>query len=253
MNTMLSRKNALQPEYRQLDLGDKIQDVHKFGVPDSTVDSWQDIVDLMATIIGAASALITRIDTSNIEILVTNSSTKNPVTAGFSRPLTEDLCSYCEAVVDQQTQLLITDARQEPGWETSPELSIGLFSYLGLPLNFPDGTPFGTICVLDTKENQYDESYQKLLGHFREVVENQLALLFMNHSLGEENQSLNQLLQEVQTLRGILPICASCKNIRDDEGYWHSVEAYVASHTHAQFSHGICSSCVKDLYPELAN
>jgi PAS domain S-box-containing protein len=55
---------------------------------------------------------------------------------------------------------------------------------------------------------------------------------------------------EVHRLRGLLPICASCKKIRDDKGYWHTVEVYVRDHSEADFSHGICPECMKNLYPE---
>jgi PAS domain S-box-containing protein len=58
-------------------------------------------------------------------------------------------------------------------------------------------------------------------------------------------------LSDVKKLSGLLPICASCKKIRDDKGYWKQVEAYVSEHSEAQFSHGICPGCMKDLYPDL--
>ncbi|MEN8136724.1 MAG: PAS domain-containing protein [Thermodesulfobacteriota bacterium] len=61
---------------------------------------------------------------------------------------------------------------------------------------------------------------------------------------------LNRLEKEVKTLSGFLPICANCKKIRDDQGYWNQIEAYVSSHSEAKFSHGICPNCIKDLYPE---
>ena len=51
-------------------------------------------------------------------------------------------------------------------------------------------------------------------------------------------------------LRGILPICAHCKKIRDDQGYWSQAEVYVRDHTEAEFSHGICPECIEKLYPE---
>jgi hypothetical protein len=63
---------------------------------------------------------------------------------------------------------------------------------------------------------------------------------------------LRKALVEVRTLQGIIPICTSCKNIRDDDGYWHQVEAYVSSHSNALFSHSICPQCTKRLYPEYA-
>ena len=63
---------------------------------------------------------------------------------------------------------------------------------------------------------------------------------------------LEQALSEVKKLGGFLPICASCKKIRDDEGYWNEVERYISDHSEAQFSHSICPDCVRTLYPELS-
>lgn len=62
-------------------------------------------------------------------------------------------------------------------------------------------------------------------------------------------QELQLALEQIKTLRGIVPICASCKKIRDDQGYWEQVDAYLARHTEAQFSHGICPGCLEALYP----
>jgi len=63
-------------------------------------------------------------------------------------------------------------------------------------------------------------------------------------------QELQEALSEVRKLSGMLPICASCKKIRDDKGYWQQVEAYITQHSEAEFSHGICPDCAKKLYPE---
>ncbi|MFH1985336.1 MAG: HAMP domain-containing protein [Pseudomonadota bacterium] len=61
---------------------------------------------------------------------------------------------------------------------------------------------------------------------------------------------LQVALAQVKTLRGLLPICASCKKVRDDKGYWSQIEIYVADHSEAEFSHGICPDCVRRLYPD---
>ena len=62
---------------------------------------------------------------------------------------------------------------------------------------------------------------------------------------------LQNALAKVKLLSGFLPICASCKKIRNDKGYWEHVEAYIHDHSEAQFSHSVCPDCVKKLYPEL--
>ena len=61
---------------------------------------------------------------------------------------------------------------------------------------------------------------------------------------------LQEALGTIKTLHGILPICSSCKKIRDDKGAWTQMEAYITEHTDAEFSHGICSECAQKLYPE---
>jgi PAS domain S-box-containing protein len=63
---------------------------------------------------------------------------------------------------------------------------------------------------------------------------------------------LQNALAKVKALRGLLPICASCKKIRDDKGYWTQVEVYILEHSDAEFTHGICPECAKKLYPDFA-
>jgi hypothetical protein len=67
--------------------------------------------------------------------------------------------------------------------------------------------------------------------------------------LEKSNQELQTLLDNVKTLRGLLPICASCKKIRDDKGYWNQIENYISDRSEVDFSHGICPDCAKELYP----
>ena len=62
---------------------------------------------------------------------------------------------------------------------------------------------------------------------------------------------LQDAQEEVNLLSGLLPICASCKNIRDDKGYWNKIESYISNHAKVEFSHGICPSCAQKLYPDL--
>jgi hypothetical protein len=64
-------------------------------------------------------------------------------------------------------------------------------------------------------------------------------------------RDLQEALAEVKTLSGLLPICASCKKIRDDKGYWRQIEIYIRDHSEAEFSHSICPECVKKMYPNL--
>ena len=62
--------------------------------------------------------------------------------------------------------------------------------------------------------------------------------------------TLQKALGEVKTLSGLLPICANCKKIRDDQGYWQDVAVYVRDHSEAEFTHGMCPECMEAYYPE---
>jgi AmiR/NasT family two-component response regulator len=66
------------------------------------------------------------------------------------------------------------------------------------------------------------------------------------------NSELQDALTQVKTLSGLLPICSSCKKIRDDEGYWNQLETYIQDHSKAVSSHGLCPECAKKLYPEIS-
>ena len=85
------------------------------------------------------------------------------------------------------------------------------------------------------------------VGIIRDITERKRAEEEREKLISE----LKQALSEVKTLSGLLPICASCKKIRDDKGYWNLLEAYLGKHSDAKFSHGICPDCVKKLYPDL--
>jgi PAS domain S-box-containing protein len=76
-------------------------------------------------------------------------------------------------------------------------------------------------------------------------------LLEKTAELVEVNGKLSAALESIQTLKGLIPICSHCKNIRDDGGYWEKVEAYLAKHSKASFSHSICPDCMQKHYPDL--
>ncbi len=76
-----------------------------------------------------------------------------------------------------------------------------------------------------------------------------VGLIIINAQRVEKDLEAAQ--KDIKTLKGFIPICASCKKMRDDEGFWNQIEAYIAKRSDAQFSHGICPDCAKKLYPDL--
>ena len=85
-----------------------------------------------------------------------------------------------------------------------------------------------------------------LIGYAADITEQKQA----EEALKQERDKLQDALAKVKILSGLLPICANCKKIRDDKGYWNQIEAYIRDHSEADFSHSICPECAKKFYPE---
>jgi hypothetical protein len=85
---------------------------------------------------------------------------------------------------------------------------------------------------------------------FKDLTLNILALGVFSLISILAHDFIYNLVEENKELKGFLPICAHCKKIRDDAGYWHQVEEYIRDHSEAQFSHGICPDCARERYPE---
>lgn len=90
---------------------------------------------------------------------------------------------------------------------------------------------------------QIADKHESLAKHHEE-------LKAVHSKIDAQNKELKEALSKVKLLSGLIPICSSCKKIRDDKGYWNQIETYVQEHSTAEFSHGICPECTKRLYPE---
>ncbi len=104
----------------------------------------------------------------------------------------------------------------------------------------------GAYLVKPPRADELERAVHIAIARFKDMRE----LQNLNASLQARNEELRAALANVKTLQGLLPICSSCKRIRDDEGYWHQVESYVRAHSEADFSHGLCPTCVERYFPE---
>ncbi len=86
----------------------------------------------------------------------------------------------------------------------------------------------------------------------RARVEVGRRMIEMQAAMASKNDELRQALDQVKTLRGIVPICSHCKKVRDSKGYWQQVDVYIRDHTEAEFSHSLCENCIRELYPDEA-
>ena len=105
--------------------------------------------------------------------------------------------------------------------------------------------------LLSTYENAVQKNSELHKAH-NDLIAVYLQLEQKNIELEKLNHNLQHALTEVKTLSGLLPICAHCKKIRDDHGYWNQIETYMAKRTDVEFTHGICPSCAAKFFPEAA-
>jgi PAS domain S-box-containing protein len=103
----------------------------------------------------------------------------------------------------------------------------------------------GAVVVVHSRA-EYDASRKVVFGVVQDVTERKKIEVERENLILQ----LQSAAEHIRTLKGILPICSSCKKVRDDKGYWQQVEAYVTRHTEATFTHGICPDCMARLYPD---
>ena len=111
-------------------------------------------------------------------------------------------------------------------------------------------TKGGGVCFVEVSSSIVRNNAGKVEGRMASFVD-----ITRRKHLEQEQKNLIQKLQDalekIKTLRGLIPICAACMKIRDDRGFWHRVDEYISQHAEVKFSHGICPDCMKKLYPEV--
>ncbi|HAS6347038.1 TPA: EAL domain-containing protein [Vibrio vulnificus] len=159
-----------------------------YQIPEAMQESWQRIVNLLAQIADVPSALVMRLTTEHIEVFSSSQSASSPYHQGDREILGHGL--YCETVIAENVELLVPNALIDPVWDHNPDIKLGMISYCGLPLRWPNGEVFGTICMLDDKENHFSHTYRELLAGFQTSIEAQLAVVYQHQKLLRLNEQL---------------------------------------------------------------
>ena len=165
-------------------------------IPTDIARKWQEMTDLVAEILSVPAALIMRVEPPELVVCVSSESKGNPFETNERAPL--DTGVYCEAVLKTRMPLLVPDALKDEQWKSNPDVKLGLISYLGFPITWPTGDIFGTICVLDDRENHYSKTYQTLVAQCRDVIEMDLKSMFVLEArLTEEARAKERLERQV--------------------------------------------------------
>lgn len=163
-------------------------------IPEGFLKKWQEIADLIASIINVPAALIMKTENEFMEVFTSSNTDNNPYKVGDKEKW---YGLYCETVIKSQKKLHVPNALKDKNWDKNPDIKLGMIAYLGYPINFPDNTPFGTICVLDKKERQFSPENEQLLLQFKKVLELDLALIFSLEL--QENYSHTDIIQKLSS------------------------------------------------------
>ncbi len=182
-------------------------------IPQDMLRKWQEIMDLLAEIMRVPAALIVKFEPTELVVLVSSDSEGNPYQRSERCPANTGL--YCESAMKERGTLLIPNALLDERWKCSPEVKQGMISYLGVPIAWPSGDVFGTICALDNQENGYGQPFQRLLLQFRDVIESDLKSLCALEARVQEEARAKALL-EAQVAERTAALTAANEQLRCD-------------------------------------
>lgn len=155
--------------------------------------------------------------------------------------------SFCAHAILQDSILVVQDTHLDARFAANPLVTSepNIRFYAGVPLLTPEALPLGTLCVIDHKPRELNAAQIRTLEGIARQVVTQLDLRLVSARLA-------QALEKINLIEELIPICSYCKAIRNDAGYWSSVEAFIKQHADVAFTHGVCESCIEKHFPEVA-
>ena len=154
--------------------------------------------------------------------------------------------SFCAHAILGEETLVVRDAREDERFRDNPLVCSEphIVFYTGVPLSTPEGARIGTLCVIDRRPRDLNDVQRRSL----EALARQVVLQM---ELKRVSDQLAGALERINVMEELIPICSYCKGIRNDEGFWGTVEAFIKSHDNVEFSHGVCEACMAEHFPEV--
>ena len=177
----------------------KVEDI---SISEDIIKKWQNIVNILAKIISVPVVLIMRINLPYIEVFRSSETNSNPYKVGDKEHLIGSGL-YCETVIKTKEKLLIPNALKDKKWSKNPDVKLGLISYLGFPILYPNGNVFGTLCVLDLKENKYNKDIEELMIQLKEVIESHLSLIYYNIIINDSEEKYRKAYEQVNVYKDL--------------------------------------------------
>jgi hypothetical protein len=155
--------------------------------------------------------------------------------------------SFCAHAILSESIMIVNDALYDERFNDNPLVTCPpkIRFYAGVPLRTPDAYLIGTLCIIDHQPRELSEYQTKILRTLaRQIV--------MQLELRRTSAQLADALDKIKLIEGLIPICSYCKGIRNDKGYWSTVEKYIKQYSNVEFSHGVCDSCMRQHFPDVA-
>ncbi|WOD40462.1 GAF domain-containing protein [Nodosilinea sp. E11] len=221
----------------EIDRLEALREYHILDTPSEQI--YDDITTLAAFICDVPIALISLIDADRQWF-------KSKV--GLNTQETPRNISFCDHAILNQSIMIVNDALDDERFVNNPLVTSepGIRFYAGVPLTTPRGYQLGTLCVIDHQPRALSEVQQKTLAALARQVVIQMELQRVSAHLAAA-------LDKIDLMAGLVPICSYCKGIRNDQGYWSTVEKFIEQHSAVEFTHGVCDGCMRHHFPDVAN
>jgi GAF domain-containing protein len=217
----------------------RLEVLHQYHLLDTPPEnSYDDITKLATYICDVPIALISLVDADRQWF-------KSRV--GLEVNETSRDISFCAHAILERTMMVVHDALQDQRFADNPLVTCapGIRFYAGAPLITPSGQAIGTLCVIDRDPRELSEDQQQALAALARQVVVQIELRRILTQLADS-------LEKIRLMEGLIPICSYCKGIRNDQGYWSTIEKFIEQHSDVGFTHGVCNDCMRQHFPEVA-
>lgn len=219
---------------------ERLQALREYSILDTPAEStYNDITTLAAFICNVPIALISFVDSERQWF-------KSKV--GVDVAETARDVSFCAHTILSKSIMVVKDALLDERFVNNPLVTCapGIRFYAGVPLVTPKGYSIGTLCIIDRQPREdLTEAQKKTLEALARQIVTQLELRRVSTQLANA-------LEKIEIIEGLVPICSYCKGIRNDRGYWSTVEKFIEQYSDVSFTHGVCDRCMQVHFPQVA-